>query len=264
MRHVHPGLAAPSSAPALMLVAHGSRDARHAATTAALVREVRRRRPGLRIEVGYLEFNAPHVERVLERLDGEGFREIVAVPLLLSRAFHAKTDIPRALREGTTHLPRLRVRQAEVLGPDPLLTVALERRLAEAGTVRHAEASCTGVVLAAAGSSDPRAVASIEAVAEQWRRDAGWAAVRTAYASADLPRTCDAVRELRAESGVRRVAVAPYVIAPGRLPDRIAAGARTGGADLLAPVLGAAPEVAGLLLHRFDEAAATPAELRAA
>jgi hypothetical protein len=46
--------------------------------------------------------------------------------------------------------------------------------------------------------------------------------------------------------------VAPYVIAPGRLPDRIAAGARE--ADVIADVLGAAPELARLLLRRFDEA----------
>jgi sirohydrochlorin ferrochelatase len=48
--------------------------------------------------------------------------------------------------------------------------------------------------------------------------------------------------------------VAPYVIAPGFLPDRIARGAREAGADLLAPVLGAAPELAALLLRRYDEA----------
>lgn len=84
-------------------------------------------------------------------------------------------------------------------------------------------------------------------------RHTGWCAVRPAFASALLPRTEDVVRELRAE-GVERVAVAPYVIAPGRLPDRIAAGAEVAGADVLADVLGPAPELARLLLNRFDEA----------
>lgn len=84
-------------------------------------------------------------------------------------------------------------------------------------------------------------------------RHTGWCAVRPAFASAALPRTEDAVRALRAE-GVDRVAVAPYVIAPGRLPDRIAAGAEAAGADVLADVLGPAPELARLLLDRYDEA----------
>ncbi|MYW08054.1 sirohydrochlorin chelatase, partial [Streptomyces sp. SID2563] len=48
-------------------------------------------------------------------------------------------------------------------------------------------------------------------------------------------------------------------IAPGRLPDRIAAGAAEAGADVLAGVLGPAPELARLLLDRYDEANATAA-----
>jgi sirohydrochlorin ferrochelatase len=77
----------------------------------------------------------------------------------------------------------------------------------------------------------------------------------TAIASASLPRTEDAVRELRA-LGCARVAVAPYVLAPGFLPDRIARGAAE--ADVLADVLGPAPEVARVVLERY-EAARVPA-----
>lgn len=53
--------------------------------------------------------------------------------------------------------------------------------------------------------------------------------------------------------------MAPYVLAPGRLPDRIARGAAEAGADVIAGVLGPAPEVARVLLRRYDEAAARPA-----
>ncbi|MFF8312133.1 sirohydrochlorin chelatase [Streptomyces lydicus] len=236
--------------PTLLVIAHGSRDPRHAATVSALCARVRALRPGLRVEVGYLDFNAPRVPRVLERLSAEGIREVVALPLLLTRAFHAKSDIPAVLREAAARLPLLTVRQAEVLGPSPLLTGALERRLAEAG-LRPGDRRSTGVVLASAGSSDPEASAVIAEIAREWRRTAGWCAVRPAFASASLPRTADAVRELRAE-GVRRVAVAPYVIAPGFLPDRIVAGAREARADLLAPVLGDAPELARLVLRRYE------------
>ena len=90
-------------------------------------------RPGLRVETGFLDFNAPSVPRLLERLAAEGTEDVVALPLLLTRAFHAKSDIPAVLREATHRLPRLRVHQAEVLGPSPLLLAALERRLREAG-----------------------------------------------------------------------------------------------------------------------------------
>ncbi|MBT2389124.1 sirohydrochlorin chelatase [Streptomyces sp. ISL-1] len=235
--------------PVLLVIAHGSRDPRHAATVHALVERARSLRPGLRVETGFLDFNAPAVPRVLERLAAEGVEDVVALPLLLTRAFHAKADIPAVLHEASARLPRLRIRQAEVLGPSPLLLSALERRLYEAGLDPSRKGS-TGLVLASAGSTDPEAIAVIAEIARELRHT-GWCAVRPAFASASLPRTEDAVRDLRA-GGVRRVAVAPYVIAPGRLPDRIAAGARE--ADVLADVLGPAPELARLLLERYHQA----------
>jgi sirohydrochlorin ferrochelatase len=130
---------------------------------------------------------------------------------------------------------------------------ALERRLYEAG-LTPADKSSTGVVLASAGSTDPEAIAVIAEIAREWRHT-GWCAVRPAFASAGspagFPRTEDAVRELRA-LGCSRVAVSPYVLAPGFLPDRIARGAAE--ADVLADVLGAAPEVARVVLERYEAA----------
>ncbi|MFC9824390.1 sirohydrochlorin chelatase [Streptomyces erythrochromogenes] len=247
-------------APVLLVIAHGSRDPRHAATVHALTRRVRALRPGLRVETAFLDFNAPRVEQVLSALHADGVRDVVALPLLLTRAFHAKADIPAALSDALTRLPGLSVSVADVLGPSPLLVEALERRLSEAG-LTPADRATTAVVLASAGSTDPEAIAVIAEIAREWRHT-GWCAVRPAFASAALPRTEDAVRALRAE-GFARVAVAPYVIAPGRLPDRIAAGAEAAGADVVADVLGAAPELALLLLRRYDAAAAAPAGLPA-
>ncbi|MEU3255480.1 sirohydrochlorin chelatase [Streptomyces sp. NPDC006997] len=238
------------NAPVLLVIAHGSRDPRHAATVHALVRRVRSLRPGLRVETGFLDFNIPSAQGVLESLAAEGVRDVVALPLLLTRAFHAKADVPAVLQGAPRHL---RISQADVLGPSPLLLGALERRLYEAG-LTPGDKSSTGVVLASAGSTDPEAIAVIAAIAREWRHT-GWCAVRPAFASAGNPagfsRTEDAVRELRA-LGCSRVAVAPYVLAPGFLPDRIARGAAD--ADVLADVLGPAPEVARVLLERYEAA----------
>ncbi|MGW3039405.1 sirohydrochlorin chelatase [Kitasatospora sp. NPDC001159] len=228
---------------ALLLIAHGSRDPRHAATVAALVRQVRAQRPGLEVATAYLDHCAPRIPQVVGWLD-----DAVAVPLLLNRAFHAKHDVPAALRAAGAGLP-----VADVLGPSPLLLAALDRRLAEAGLdVRSAAVRArTGVVLAAAGSSDPAADAATRAVAAEWQRSRGWAAVEAAYASASGPRVPDALAALRAV-GAAHTAVAPYLLAPGLLPDRIAAAST--GADTVADPLGPAPELAALLLARYDEA----------
>ncbi|MFJ4869960.1 sirohydrochlorin chelatase [Streptomyces sp. NPDC088757] len=247
--------------PVLLVIAHGSRDPRHAATVQALVRRAGALRPGLRVETAFLDFNLPSVTGVLDRLAAEGVRDVVALPLLLTRAFHAKADVPAVLRQAPAPL---RIRRAEVLGPSPLLIAAVERRLYEAG-LAPGDKSATGVVLASAGSTDPEAIAVIAETARELRRT-GWCSVRPAFASAVIdggfPRTEDAVRALRAEPGVRRVAVAPYVIAPGRLPDRIASGAAE--ADVLTDVLGPSPELARLLLARYDGAARAAERVEAA
>ena len=98
--------------PVLLVIAHGSRDPRHAATVHALVGRVRSLRPGLRVETGFLDFNVPSVHGILQSLAAEGVRDVVALPLLLTRAFHAKADIPAVLRQAP---PRLRIRQAVLI-----------------------------------------------------------------------------------------------------------------------------------------------------
>jgi hypothetical protein len=111
------------------------------------------------------------------------------------------------------------------------------------------------VVLAAAGSSDPAANATIAALAARWARSRGWGAVVPAYASAASPRPGEAVRALR-RSGARRVAVATYLLAPGYFADKIRDGALGAGAGLVSAALGAAPEVADVVLDRYRAALA--------
>jgi sirohydrochlorin ferrochelatase len=170
------------------------------------------------------------------------------VPLLLGHAYHSRVDIPAALPAAAHH-----VVQADVLGPDDLLVTALERRLAEVGVAPGDPE--TAVVLAAAGSSDPAAVAEVRAIAPRWR-ESGWADVIAAFGSAAEPTVASAVRALRA-SGVARVAVSAYLLFPGRFATTIAADAAAEGGDVTAAPLGAAPEVVELVLRRYDAAVAT-------
>ncbi len=244
-----------SAAPPLLAIAHGNRDPRSAATIAALADAVRALRPGLRVEVGYLDHCAPTVGQVLDRLAADGERAVVALPLLLTAAYHSKTDVPAALHEAGARHPLLATCCGRTLGPDPLLRAALERRLAEAGVRPD---PLTGIVLASAGSSDPAARAVIEAIAADWAQ-AGWAAVLPAYASAAEPDTARALARLR-RLGVRRAVVASYFLAPGFLPDRVRLAA---GPHVVSEPLGAAPELAQLVLSRYDETRASRQPLSA-
>jgi len=81
----------------------------------------------------------------------------------------------------------------------------------------------------------------------------GWWAVTAAYASAAGPTPEQAVALLR-RAGAPRVAVAPYLLAPGYFADKVRRTTLEAGADVVADVLGPAPEPARVLLERYDEA----------
>jgi sirohydrochlorin ferrochelatase len=109
------------------------------------------------------------------------------------------------------------------------------------------------VVLAAAGSSDPGANATIARMAARWQARTGWLAVRPAYASAAEPSPAAAVAGLLRD-GAPRVVVATYLLAPGFFADRIRHTALAAGAAAVSPALGACAEVADVMLDRFAQA----------
>ena len=248
-------------------MAHGSADPRAAAAIDELMPLVARRASerGLRVpdlRVAYLGHAAPSVPQVMRTFGPD--TQVTVLPLLLTAAYHSKTDIPRVLaRAGTA---RLNLRYGAPLGPHPLLLRALERRLPATALENRSE---TGVVLAAAGSSDPAANATIAGLAAQWQAAGGWFGVRPAYASPaaaggqdstaaaggqDSTTPGQAVTELL-RAGARRVVVASYLLAPGLFADRIRDAALAAGAAEVSPALGAVPEVADIVLDRYQEAA---------
>ena len=231
----------------MIAVAHGSTDPRASATVAELAELVRRRRPGLDLRTAFLGHAPPSLPQVLGTIEA-GYR-VRVMPLLLTAAYHSKSDIPRML----ARIPRPQVSYGATLGPHPLLISALERRLAEADPAALADPGRTAVVLAAAGSSDPDANATIAGLAAQWQDRAGWQAVCPAYASAAGPTPAEAVTALL-RTGVSRVVVATYLLAPGLFADRIRAASLAAGAAAVSPALGACAEVADVLLDRFEEA----------
>jgi sirohydrochlorin ferrochelatase len=238
-------------APPLVAVAHGSRDPRSAACIAALLDVVRARQPSLDVRAAFLELSAPRVTDVLSGLAAEGHREAVIVPLLLGSAYHARVDLPGLVVEAHTTLPRLSLAVSEVLGPDDRLSALALRRLAEAG-VSLVDPS-VGVVLAGAGSSHAPANAAVARVARSWARRFPLAGVRPAFASMAEPSVPAAMASLRAR-GARRIAVASWFLAPGRLPDKVAALAGPGA--VVAEPLGPAPELASLVVDRYLAAVA--------
>ena len=236
------------AAPAMVALAHGSRDPRSAATITALVDEVRALRPDLTIEKAFLELSRPSFSTVVDRLVRKGHDEIVVVPLLLTEAYHAKVDVPRAVAEATARHDGLSIRTTDVLGLGTQLLDVLDLRMREAlkaSRVRELDA----LVVAAAGSSDAMANQAVARLARLWGTRHKLP-VTAAFASAAPPATGEAVRAFRAE-GRRHIAVASLFLAPGFLPDRARELALEAGAVAVSEPLGAHAELARTVLARY-------------
>jgi sirohydrochlorin ferrochelatase len=227
---------------ALVVTAHGSADPRSAANAHAVADQLRLMRPGLEVRVAFCELNAPGLVDVLTP-------DAVVTPFLLADAYHARIDIPRQLAAcGLT------VRQASVLGEDDRLVTVLHDRLAELG-VSTLDPEL-GVLVVAIGSTHAAANARTAQVARKLAVGTQWTCATTAFATGSGLSPAEAVDHLR-RRGARRVAIAPWFLAPGRLTDRVAKYAAAQGIPMAAP-LGSHRLVAETVLDRFDSAIAEP------
>ncbi|KPI15721.1 cobalamin (vitamin B12) biosynthesis CbiX protein [Actinobacteria bacterium OK074] len=234
--------------PALVLVAHGSRDPRALATVRTLLNRIRALRPHLSVHLGHIELNEPLLPDTLAAL---GNTPSVLVPLLFSRGYHVKKDIPEAAAAAGPH-----ARVAAPLGPHPLLVEALHTRLVEAGwrdPSTESERRTTAVILAAAGSSDPDSAVDTHHTARLLAARLG-VPVLPAYASAATPTVPEAIRSLTSQ-GRPDIALSACFTAPGRFHTESTQAAP----GIAAAPLGAHDAMARLVLHRYDEAQGTRA-----
>ena len=230
-------LAGMSDSPTLVAATHGTRDPAGRTVIDLLRSAVAGLRAGLDVVEAYVDEDVqqPGLTSVLAALD-----EVVVVPVLLSAGYHVNVDVTHAVAAAG----RAGIRASRPLGPDPVLAEVLTDRLTEAGADDHA------VVLAAAGSSDPRAATDVEQMAELLAARLG-RAVTAAYATASEPAITDVIgaRHAAGES----VAIASYLLARGYFHDRL----HTVGAEVVTAPLLPDSRIAELVLRRYDEALAT-------
>jgi sirohydrochlorin ferrochelatase len=225
-------------APVLVACSHGTADPAGQRELEQLRAAVAAARPGVHVLAAYVDVQQPTVAEVVGGLAAGG-RSAVVVPLLLSAGYHVQVDVAGAVESSAGHAVA-----AQPLGPDDALVRVLAQRLSEAG-----EDPDDAVVLAAAGSSDPRSTSDVEQVAAGLAELLG-TPVRTGYLSAATPAVADVVAEARASG--RGVAVASYLLAPGHLHSRLAEL----DADRLTRPLLPHRSLTGLVLRRYDAAAA--------
>ena len=208
----------------IVVAAHGTRDPAGVAVAHQLADALRARLPGSPVQLGFVDVLGPGVREMVASAPGP----VTVVPAFLSSGYHVRVDVPREVAGAQ----RTDVTISSALGPHPLLVAAMAERLREAGWRRG-----DAVVLAAAGSSDPRAVAEVRAAACLLSGQVG-RRVRVGFVATGAPRVVPLVAGLRA-AGEPRVAVASWLLVPGMFSRRL----ETVQADVVAAPLGAHPRV---------------------
>ena len=225
----------------LVAVSHGTSSPEGREALRALVAAVAAARPDLTVRAGFVDVQQPDVRAALAALAPRS--EAVIVPLLLSAGYHVHVDLADQSAGALV---------SKALGPDDRLARLLHDRLLEAGL-----RSTDRIVLACAGSSDPRAVHDCHEMGLRLTRTLG-RPVRVGFIAAAGPRLTDAVETERSQAPDARVVVSSYLLAPGYFADL----ARATTADvttrtLLAAHRPAPPALVELVLHRYQESPRT-------
>ncbi|WP_400999115.1 sirohydrochlorin chelatase [Agromyces sp. GXQ0307] len=223
----------------LVAVTHGTPSTANREAVIRLIDGVASARPDLDVSITFVDASNADIGAALE---AAAEPDAVIVPLVLSAGFHVRTGLSLGLdRIGGS------ARLAAELGPDERLVEVLAERLLAAGL-----ADGDTVLLAAAGSNDPRAVRECFETARRLGQRLG-RSVTVGFIAAAIPRLPDAIEMIREVHPGSRIVVGPYLLAPGTFYDQaVAAGADAVADPLLVPVAAPPPALVELVLDRYS------------
>jgi sirohydrochlorin cobaltochelatase len=265
----------------VVVVGHGTADPVGADETRQIATLAAKLLPDVAVELGFLEVIGPSIGEALERLAARGCTEVVAAPLLLFTAGHARRDVPEAVRDGAARVG-LTVRQSDALGCHPdILELSRQRRREALAVIAPVPAENTVLLMIGRGSSDPTAHRQLHDFARASCLDdptfsAGAAGVFPArielgFVAAARPTLGEAIDHAAAEAvagscgAVRRVVVQPHLLFRGHVEEQVTAAVERGRRDhpgiewVQVQRLGADPLVARALIDHA--AAALPADV---
>lgn len=224
------GDALPSSRLGLLIVGHGTRDARGVAEFRQTVEMVARRSDRVDVQPCFLELASPSVAEGVRQLVAREVREIRAFPLLLLSAGHVKTDIPNALQVAANELSSqfgdIHVSQTSHLG--------CHASMVELSTKRHLEAiadfeSATSIsvtpedtllLLVGRGTRDQAAIDEISRFASLRCEETPVAGVGTCFLAMAEP-SLDSALERIGSSQWKNIIVQPHLLFSGQLLSRL-------------------------------------------
>jgi len=106
---------------AIILFAHGSRDALWRRPIEAVADEIKQISPDTQVACAYLELTEPDLSTTVARLVQTGVTVIRIVPMFLGVGRHAREDLPLLLRDLITQYPAVTFELRNAIGEEPEL-----------------------------------------------------------------------------------------------------------------------------------------------
>ena len=261
LREICKNIALPETG--VVVVGHGTANPVGAAETKRVVAQVDAILPNIPVELGFLEVIEPTIEMALGRLAAQGCKRVVALPILLFSAGHAKQDVPQSLREAAARYG-LSVTQADPLGlHGGIINLARQRFYEAMEGLAPIHGGSEALIVIGRGSSDATASHQL------------WRFVRSTYSSlvcvakhrfaisfvaAARPTMREAVDQVMLGANgrlpVKRVVLHPHLLFHGHVENQVEGHlekmrSRFPSVEWVkVSRLGAAPEVAEALVDR--------------
>jgi sirohydrochlorin ferrochelatase len=212
---------------AILLIGHGTRDTAGISEFLELARMLTERMAPVAVFPCFLELAAPTIAEAVSAAVDAGARYLVAAPVLLFAAGHAKSDIPAALATAAAHMCdergiELSVHQTDVLECHPRLLELSKLRFDEAvaspvaANQTELPAATTCLVMVGRGSFDADAIAAMHRFTALREEASPVHHAEAAFVAMASPKYGDALRRV-ATQGFARVVVQPHLLFSGEL-----------------------------------------------
>jgi sirohydrochlorin ferrochelatase len=240
------------TAPALVMLSHGSIDHRVTEVTHRLRVGLQSLRPQWEVNAAFLDHCPPTGPQVVTQLVARGVEEIVFVPLQLTSAIDHDPAIDVCLEKVRAAHPDTKLAVARPIGPEARLLNVLDVRLRQALAQAHAT-ELDSLVLSAAGPADVRGAALLARRARQWGAHHRLTCV-TALSDEPSGGLAQAMTVLR-DQGRRHVAVGSFHLTGDQSFHAQARLALRLGAVAVSAPIGADDTVLDAVLARYSFAA---------
>ena len=121
---------------ALLLIAHGSREAEANADLLHVADQVRGRGNFAVVEPAFLELAEPTIMQAAQRCAASGVERVIIVPYFLSAGVHVRRDLEKHKDDLARAFPKIGFQLAEPLGRSSLLVDLVMERATSVGRFR--------------------------------------------------------------------------------------------------------------------------------